>query len=362
MPSTAPMWGRECNRPAVGDDIGAPRVKPRNPHRARRRQAGVLLIGAVLSIIISLCCTPSEAIDELAGIKLRCCALEEHPYTDRDRTNQRYGNWSGLAIDYLRLLQDRLGFVCETVTEYAPEDPELQGFSGFVENFARCAVNGDSSNCECDLGVGSWAMSSKRFPKVDFIAPLSDENFRMITRTSLVRGSAQKSVFFLQAFTWQVWLGVISLVFLHIFVTLFDRNFAPAPPMTEIPRGVFSGVQRLRHRLLKSKLLYRVRQAAFNSSFHFVGQATSSETHKSGTKEKTMNLIAIFFGVVLLTCFQASVTVQVLLEKPTSEFHSLEDIKSCRIHAQRVCVTGNGAAENFWREAVEPSVYVWYTP
>lgn len=40
--------------------------------------------------------------------------------------------------------------------EFKAQKKEDQGFSGFTKEMARCAVEGDSSNCNCDLGVGSW--------------------------------------------------------------------------------------------------------------------------------------------------------------------------------------------------------------
>lgn len=51
-------------------------------------------------------------------------------------------------------------------------------------------------------------------------------------------------------------------------------------------------------------------------------------------------------------------TVQVLVTTPVSEFGSIQDVKSCRIGVNKLCFAGNGAAENFFKVAVEPSACV----
>jgi hypothetical protein len=52
--------------------------------------------------------------------------------------------------------------------------------------------------------------------------------------------------------------------------------------------------------------------------------------------------------------FQASVTVQVLVTVPKSEFGSILDVKSCRIPVSRMCYAGNGASKKFFDVALAP--------
>jgi hypothetical protein len=61
--------------------------------RARRRALSVLLCAiAVLARCV-------HAQNELAGVSLRCCVLEQSPYVMGDTAVPEYGNWSGLAFD-----------------------------------------------------------------------------------------------------------------------------------------------------------------------------------------------------------------------------------------------------------------------
>lgn len=191
-----------------------------------------------------------------------------------------------------------------------------------------------------------------RYLKVDYVSPLSADRFRVVTRTSSVREANAKNVFFIQAFSLQVWGAIASLAVLHMFVTLFDRNFARPPRDCFRNWEELSFWQRQRHLLMKTKLLYRIRRAFFNTTLNFIGQTSNDRSPKTGTKQTVMNLVGLLFGVFLLTIYQASVTLQVLVEIPVSPFASINDFKSCKIEADRVCIAGNGAAENFWNEAI----------
>jgi hypothetical protein len=53
-----------------------------------------------------------QGIEELTGVSLRCCAIEERPYTFPNSSRQGFGGWDGLAIDYLDALQKHLAFDC----------------------------------------------------------------------------------------------------------------------------------------------------------------------------------------------------------------------------------------------------------
>lgn len=82
--------------------------------------------------------------------------LVESPVVEKE-VNGGEAQFSGLAIDYLQRLQDILGFECKTLHEYgSPEAPApkgKEGFTGFVENMAECAVGNDTTKCPCDIGT-----------------------------------------------------------------------------------------------------------------------------------------------------------------------------------------------------------------
>lgn len=209
------------------------------------------------------------------------------------------------------VMQRRLGFQCDLVP-YAPSAPEYAGFTGFVDAMHDCATpGGDSSACNCDIGIGAWAVSSGRRSKADFPAAFSAEAFRAVTRSSAVRETAAKHVFFLQAFTWPVWVAIAGLMLMHVLVLMMDRGFAPAPQRLGHSHLLPTGWQLVRYRLLKSAMLYRLRTGLISTTVHFMGQYAPG-SRKLGTKTRLMNVIALMMGVFLLTMFQASVTVQVL--------------------------------------------------
>lgn len=199
-------------------------------------------------------------------------------------------------------------------------------------------------------------MPSIRFSRADFVESFSSDSYRMITRTSLVKDSAPKQIFFIEAFSWQVWIAVLALGVLIMIITLFDRNFAPAPPFTQLPLNEHSRFQRARYTIMKSKIPYRIRQAFFNTMMRLVAQSPEGQdNHKRGTKQRFISVISILIDFFLVTVFQASVTVQVLVTVPMSVFESIEDVQTCRIPADRICIPHDDAAEQFWYQAIAPS-------
>jgi hypothetical protein len=265
-----------------------------------------------------------------------------------------------LLTQYLARLQSRTGFRCRSIVNYTtvyPLDARFGGFSGLIDYFASCASAGSSRLCECDMGVSAFTLSSTRLAKVDFVAAFSAENYHVLTSRALVKSTSSNKLFFFKTFSWPVWIAIFALLSTHVLVTAMDSNFAP-------PRGTNAAVnegswrERLRHFLLKSGILFRVRHSYFNGLFHLVGQTVDMDTHKSGTKEKVMNLLVLIIGIFLLSIFQASVTYQVLVDEPISKFRSTNDFKSCRIPPNEVCLLKSGASRAFWDKTIAPSSYV----
>jgi hypothetical protein len=262
---------------------------------------------------------------------------------------------------YLERLQARSGFRCSVVRNYSAfydAKSAFSGFSGMVNRFNACSEAGSSTRCECDLAVSAFALSSVRLAKVDYVAAFSDDNYRVLTSRALVKSTASNKLFFFKTFSWTVWIGIATLLVTHVFVTSMDSNFAPPRGDSEPAGAGVPFFQRFRRFLLKNPYLFRFRHALFNSLFHMVGQTVDVDTHKSGTKEKIMNLLALVIGIFLLTIFQASVTFQVLLDEPRSSFRSSKDFKSCKISPDRVCLLATGASRTFWDLTIAPSPYV----
>lgn len=191
---------------------------------------------------------------------------------------------------------------------------------------------------------------------MDFVAPYSTDSYGMITRSKLIKDSAPKSVIFRDAFSGPVWGGIASLVVLITILTLFDRNFAPATRLQQPALEECTTLQRLQYVLLKSKILYRIRKAIFNTFMNMVAQSPedgSADGKKQGTKQRLISITSILVGFFLITVFQASVTVQVLVTAPVSDFETIEDVKSCRITADRICIPKGGSAEQYWKQTIE---------
>jgi hypothetical protein len=111
----------------------------------------------------------------------------------------------------------------------------------------------------------------QREPYADFVSPFAFDSFRMVARAESVK-SANSGVFFLSSFSVGVWGGIVSLIVLHLVVSLFDMKFATllsnvGDPGTEDNSYAYDEVSeakrfrrslvRLFQRVTRQRLVYR---------------------------------------------------------------------------------------------------------
>lgn len=244
-----------------------------------------------------------------AELLLRCCVVIEAPfiYVDAD---EKLG-YAGATIEYYKLLRDAVkpdGFRC--VAETGVDGPETfveygGGFNMLVDHFAACATGApglptnDTTACDCDIGTISAARNTDRNGKVDFVAPMFFDALALVQRTDALEEGGN-SLFFLAPFSSQVWLGVASLVILHVFVTLFDRNFVPTNEAYERPAGL-SRLQKLRYALMKTGLLRRIRYAFFVTTFGLVGHVNDTPEAPGRQRPTTLQRMLVLFAILLGT-------------------------------------------------------------
>lgn len=288
----------------------------------------------------------------LGGITLRCCVLLERPYVFEERKR-----FSGLAIKYLHDLEQALNFKCKTVKKYDGDGDDPQGFTGFTQYFDECAVDGDSSRCKCDLGASGFVKTKGRLPRVDFATPFATDSFSIAQRTEEI-GYQNSKLFFVEPFTLSVWAGLASLILTHSFVTIFDEHFKPPAKDTTPPVNAF-WFTKIRHFLLKTELLRRIRYAFLQTSKHMVGAETEDRVrskHRSiPVRQHFLQLGAILMGVFLTLSYEAALVSHLSADRPVSDFRSMEDVKNCRIEASDFCIPKGGASEDYWKNAIEAS-------
>jgi hypothetical protein len=124
----------------------------------------------------------------------------EAPIIKRDPVGAGMYGFSGLGIDYLKDLQRELGFTCVSVKEYVGVG-KLLGFTGLTRYFADCAVDGNSSACECDIGVAGVAKTPERLPNVDFIAPYVFDTYSVAEGSRSLRQGLNTAVIIFAPFS-----------------------------------------------------------------------------------------------------------------------------------------------------------------
>lgn len=216
---------------------------------------GWLVVGIAVSLTSNV--SAEAGLADLGGITLRCCVVLERPYVFQEKKRFR-----GLAIKYLRDLEEALNFKCK-IEKYTGEDDNRQGFTGLTQYFEDCADNGDSSRCICDIAASGFVRTPNRLPRVDFAAPFALDSFSVAQSTEEIK-YPKSQLFFMKPFSIPVWIGVVSLIFSHTFVTLFDEHFKP-PEKATLPPVHASWFSKIRHILLKTELLRRIRYALESS-------------------------------------------------------------------------------------------------
>lgn len=144
-----------------------------------------------------------------------------------------------MGIDYLKELQDYIGFQCSTVKIYTKEQV---GFSEFMDRMYACAVGNrtvqSDSIYSCELATGEWSQTEDRYKKGNFLVPFIHDSISTVTRLENTNRTTGGAVF-LSAFSAGVWLAVLGLTVAFVTLKLADPRFAP---IHSVPRDNFSSV------------------------------------------------------------------------------------------------------------------------
>lgn len=352
--------------------------------RSKSRLASCALALAYHFLLIRTEQVPKANNRSLDGLKLRCCALLESPITIADTSSERTGGVSGLAIEYLLLLQEKTGFRCESFEVYRPSSAEFVEFSGFVRYLDSCVtVDGDYSACTCQLGVAGFVRNPERNRKVQFVSPFAFGAMGVVENVSTMENGSMPWFFVFKPLDPIIWGFIAISVFLFVFVRVVLEQCLrmPAAGVTQW------GTMKETFLKLRGYLDRRRMQRALNtlaSDFlltmsSFIGTSTAPENptpsddleSQAGPEENTpplqsapyrrkyllrkqlLNLLAAFVGLFYIIIYEAALVVILFDRKPTSRFESLVDLTHCKIDATKVCLASGGATEVFWDKTIQ---------
>lgn len=168
----------------------------------------------------------------------------------------------------------RLNFTCDSLKLYSNE--ENVHFNAVVNHLHDCTTSSgeirDSPECQCDMAVGGWFQNPERFGRVDFLPPFVPDGMSVLVHTDNT-SSSSAGAFFITAFSVPVWIFILVLISALTFLKILDRRFVLLDTDTyqPLPKTV-PRFRRMRHYLLKSRILYRLRKAL---------QSTCKQLHKS---------------------------------------------------------------------------------
>lgn len=322
-----------------------------------------------------LCISPAIAFSELRGKHLQACVLLEKPYVVRDNT-RRVG-FSGLAVDYLDRLRDNLEFSLE----YRHWNDT---WTNFIDIMATC----NSSQCPCDVGIGSFTMTNSRTEQINFVWPFASEAHQMVSRRSSLRVDDSKNAWFVfRTFDLVVWMLVFSLVLLHAIGTWFysdtflisddffiekdvlppSSSSIPSQPPTSSslnfenssPSLIITGTRRTRNNFLT--YISRVPSGILYAYAHLLGYTDHLEVEREETASlpsihrHAWLIMGMTTGIFLLTIYESSLTILMFESTKVSEFKTLADLTECRIDPSKVAIIRGGASQDFWNSAVNTS-------
>lgn len=290
--------------------------------------------------------------------QFNCCTVERYPNVFEKKDHPPY-NLDGLALRYLDLLEkdETNPFSCRSITIIKGKDGT--GFNDLLYNMERC-TNGtfapNSSECACELGVGGWFKTSHRHNSVRFLPEFLYTEFSVVTHVSNTNHSIS-STFFLGGFSVLVWILIVILFMLFTFVRTFDQHFE-LPPSCYVPLPIETpSIKRMRHYLLKSKLLYRLRKAAMRTLFEMIGQSGDNgdgpAKRKDTTRQRILSLIITVCGLFFLLAYEATMTASLVTAGPVSAYHNVNDLERCSVDLGDFCIPRGGVLELLWNSTTE---------
>lgn len=136
-------------------------------------------------------------------------------------------------------------------------------FTEFITELEKCDDGDPAANpkfCVCDIGISAWSMSEDRFGRVTYLPAYLRDQLTVVTNiNNTYVGSS--GAFFVNNFTWSVWVAIAGLFVCWSIVKLFDRRFVPVKDDVEpLPRGA-SRYKRTKHKFLKSRWSRRIRKS-----------------------------------------------------------------------------------------------------
>lgn len=214
-------------------------------------------------------------------------------------------------MQYLNLLQQKLGFNCTTFGLFEPSNNSGTSFTAFIYHLNRCSKDGvvpkNDPECQCDIGVAGFGTNEERHPLVDFVFPFLYDHYRVMTHFKNT-GIASQGTFFLTSFTRLVWAAIFSIIVLFALLKMMDRRFAP-PDHTYTPPANQTGYQRFKYYILKSRILYRLRKAFMDASSNIIGMSSGVQRSRgNSTRQWVINFVITLFGLVLILSYEAKMT------------------------------------------------------
>jgi hypothetical protein len=86
------------------------------------------------------------------------------------------------------------------------------------------------------------------------------------------------------------------------------------------------------------------------------GMSRSENSPRIILLQRIIIVVTLLIGGFFLAVFQASLTAALSATDVESEFRSIENVKSCKIAADRICLVDGTAAATFWEESIVPSL------
>lgn len=318
------------------DDFGSPLTR-----RALRPSRFLLFLFAFLTLGISRSLSETyEGPKDLKNHHFEACAVEEIPYVVRNE--KRRDGFSGIAIDYLHLMQEKLQFTYKL--------NQWNGtFDQLLNHMEKCNPSSSGPDaCICDLGVGPYAITDKRWNKAYFLWPFASENYRMVTNQKKLEVSNNHTWFVFQTFSGNVWIFICIGIFMHAFGTVLYGPFRP--PKESIPheRGTFPA--------RAAKLLWQIGRfpaAILYAYSHLLGNPFGESEQKTPSIHRSAWLIlGLTSGLFLSTVYQSSLTVLLFESTKASKFRRIDDVINCAVSADTVAMVSSSATQEYWKNNV----------
>ena len=259
----------------------------------------------------------------LEGVSLTISTLIEPPFVMEATDGRSDSGKHGYIVDLLEALKEKLGF---NYTLYLVPDGSYGAKTGAG---AWTGLVGEVFQGRADISAAALTINSERYKGISFSAPFMQSDFGLIHKK---RSDDVTLWFFLQPFSFKVWLVILASLLIMATILYFYSKFQSEPVLESVSGCLHFGIACI--------------------------LAQGPETYPKSLPCRVVAVSWWFFCLTIFTLYTASLTSIMTLNRAHVSINSIEDLLSSTQFAFGV-QDGTVSQQLFMRSTYPPFQMLW---